>query len=423
MKEKPAFKLNMMKRFMILLSFFFLVVRAGSLFAVVPLQGVISQRPDSEGQSPESLAHDARLKLIAAAEKYQGTPYRYGGIDPRGLDCSGLVYLSFKDALGVSPPRSTGALYSWVEKIGSEQLQPGDLVFFATLGRNNRNVSHVGIYTGNGRFIHSASDGPQTGVMYSDMDESYWRQNFVSAGRALPEGSGFAPENAVLANAPTESSGGGSSAAGTNAAVGVSSADTGRERVRPSTGGGGDGSRVNPNAPKLPAGKDGRDSGGNGLLAGIGIAPAWNGFLEGGTPLRGGGMQVRVAYKTSIFGKPILPGLELRPEWDNALGVFRLPVTLSLGLDDRFRIFGGPSLSMGDPVLQKGDTKRHYTGGNGTVGITVAPFLFKTGRGTLAPYGELAWQSYFSDGEGRDWNADFSAGLRLSTGIRFTIEL
>ncbi|GHV47386.1 hypothetical protein AGMMS49546_36930 [Spirochaetia bacterium] len=390
----------------------------GSLFAAAPLQGVVAGGTDS----PDSAARAARLKLIATAEKYRGTPYRYGGIDPRGLDCSGLVYLSFREALAVSVPRNAGALYSWTEKIDLEKVQPGDLVFFATLGGSNSAVSHVGIYTGDGRFIHSASEGPQTGVMYSGLDESYWHKNFVSVGRALPEASGLPSGNTALAglNGPAGSSGGGPGPA-------ANPAESGGERVKPSTGGDG---RTNPTAGKGFWGGKNDTAGGNSgdgtgkFVAGVGIAPSWNGFLEGGAPLRGGSMQMHIAYKASVFGKSIRPGLELRPELDNTLGVFRVPLTLSLGLDDRFRIFGGPVLSVGDPVLQNGSTRRHYTGGYGAVGITVAPFSFTMGRGKLAPYGEVAWQSYFSGpGQERNWNADFGAGLRISTGIRFTVDL
>jgi probable lipoprotein NlpC len=153
-----------------------LLFAASNLFAEVPLQNIASQT---------GTAREARLKVIAAAERYQGTPYRYGGVDARGLDCSGLVYLSFRDALAVSVPRTTGALDAWAEKIPVESLQPGDLLFFTTLGQGNKTKSHVGIYAGNNRFIHSASDGPKTGVMYSRLDESFWSRSYAGAGRAL----------------------------------------------------------------------------------------------------------------------------------------------------------------------------------------------------------------------------------------------
>jgi probable lipoprotein NlpC len=125
---------------------------------------------------------DARAQLIRAAQRYRGVPYRYGGMDRRGLDCSGLVFLSFRDSLRVEVPRRAEDLYHWTERLGKDQIQPGDLVFFQQNGR----VFHVGIYIGEGWFFHSASNGPKTGVMYSRLDESFWFRNYAGAGRALP---------------------------------------------------------------------------------------------------------------------------------------------------------------------------------------------------------------------------------------------
>jgi len=125
----------------------------------------------------------ARLRLISTAESWLGTPYRYTGVDKKGMDCSGFVYVSFKEALNVSIPRSSDAIYDWTEKIATSELQPGDLVFFVTAGQR---ISHLGIYTGEGRFIHSASEGPETGVIYSRLDEAYWKRCYIGAGRALP---------------------------------------------------------------------------------------------------------------------------------------------------------------------------------------------------------------------------------------------
>ncbi len=125
---------------------------------------------------------DARRRLIAVAEQYRGTPYRYGGLQTSGIDCSGLVYISFYTALHVSVPRTVRELYQWVDPVPRSKLQMGDLVFFNTTGT----VSHVGIYVGDNQFIHAASDGPQTGVIYSSLDEPYWKNAYVGAGRAIP---------------------------------------------------------------------------------------------------------------------------------------------------------------------------------------------------------------------------------------------
>jgi probable lipoprotein NlpC len=127
-------------------------------------------------------AGDARDRLIRAAQNYRGVPYRYGGLDRRGLDCSGLVVLSFRDCFQVEVPRRAEDLYHWTERVEKDRIQPGDLVFFQQDGH----IFHVGIYIGEGWFFHSASSGPKTGVMYSRLNERFWARNYAGAGRALP---------------------------------------------------------------------------------------------------------------------------------------------------------------------------------------------------------------------------------------------
>ena len=162
-----------------------LAVFAGRL-AAAPLDGGFALAPEESASPAERNAayHEARSLLLAAAGKYERTPYRYGGKDRRGLDCSGLVFVSFLDALGISVPRNAESLYSWVERIPIDNAQPGDLVFFRTTGGSR--ISHVGILTGEGRFIHSASSGPKTGVIYSRLDDKYWARTYAGAGRIFP---------------------------------------------------------------------------------------------------------------------------------------------------------------------------------------------------------------------------------------------
>jgi hypothetical protein len=162
------------------------------------------------------------------------------------------------------------------------------------------------------------------------------------------------------------------------------------------------------------------------LLLGAAFAPTWNGFLKGGDTFRGFTSQFRVGADTNSFGTRMVFGMELRPEYDGALGVFRLPITFSWGPDDTFRIFAGPVFSFGDATLSTEDGERSYSGGTsllGTIGITAAPFSFPAAGGEMAPYLEVAWQSYFSDNSNFNFNADFSAGFRFSTGIRWTMEV
>jgi probable lipoprotein NlpC len=125
---------------------------------------------------------NARAAVVARASSFMGSPYVTGGADSSGFDCSGLVFRAYKDALGASLPRTVRALYAYCEPIGRGELQEGDLVFFDTTG----GLSHVGIYAGEGRFVHSASEGRETGVIESALSEGYWSRTYSCAGRLLP---------------------------------------------------------------------------------------------------------------------------------------------------------------------------------------------------------------------------------------------
>ncbi len=128
----------------------------------------------------------ARALVVNSARSYLGVPYIYGGTTSDGLDCSGLVWRTYIDSFGRAPlgamPRTARDLFSFAESIPKDKLQPGDLVFFNTTGP----FAHVGIYAGEGRFIHAASDGNPTGVIESSLSERYWSAHYAGAGRIVP---------------------------------------------------------------------------------------------------------------------------------------------------------------------------------------------------------------------------------------------
>ena len=158
----------------------------GVALGAAPLQYGFYHAPSASASPAErALALDtARQRLLTAAKSFAGTPYLFGGTTRRGMDCSGFVYRSFRDALGVSLPRTSEGMFLWSERIRRDYIQPGDLVFFRTTG--TARITHVGIYVGGGRFIHSASQGPATGVIFSRLDERYWAGVYAGSGRALP---------------------------------------------------------------------------------------------------------------------------------------------------------------------------------------------------------------------------------------------
>lgn len=112
-----------------------------------------------------------------------GTPYRYGGNTPEGgFDCSGLIGYVYRDAAGISLPRSTRELSAMrTPDVRRDALQSGDLVFFATNG--GRSVSHAGIYVGEGRFVHAPSSGGT--VRLDSLDNVYWQRVYLDAKRVI----------------------------------------------------------------------------------------------------------------------------------------------------------------------------------------------------------------------------------------------
>jgi len=142
--------------------------------------------PAPVAEPPASMDAEEALKVALAQ---RGTRYRAGGETPAdGFDCSGLVYFSF-NSVGIRLPRSSHDMFRHVRHIDKSELRPGDLVFFRV--RSSR-ISHVGIYAGNGQFVHAPSKGKD--VELASMSDAYWRKRFAGAGRVETGGSTLAAE-------------------------------------------------------------------------------------------------------------------------------------------------------------------------------------------------------------------------------------
>lgn len=139
---------------------------------------VAAQPADAAVPAP---ALSARIQtVLQRALALLGTPYRWGGSGTDGFDCSGLVGYVFRNALGVELPRVSRDLAKSGELVTDRALlSPGDLVFFARRARGE--VDHVGIYVGDGRFVHAPRSGKAVEV--SSLDNAYWSDRFVQARR------------------------------------------------------------------------------------------------------------------------------------------------------------------------------------------------------------------------------------------------
>jgi cell wall-associated NlpC family hydrolase len=124
---------------------------------------------------------DHASDLVVNALGFLGVPYRRGGNSAEtGFDCSGFVRAMYQSTLGLVLPRRSNEQAAATQKIDKQDLQPGDLVFFNTM---RRAFSHVGIYIGEGKFIHSPKPGAQ--VRVESMGQGYWQRRFDGARRVL----------------------------------------------------------------------------------------------------------------------------------------------------------------------------------------------------------------------------------------------
>ncbi|MDW2980799.1 MAG: C40 family peptidase [Rhodanobacter sp.] len=136
--------------------------------------------PDAAAAAASASITDLRKSLLAMAMKLRDTRYVRGGRDPStGFDCSGFVRYVFAHAIGMQLPHNSASQFLAGLKVKRADMQPGDLVFFRTHGKQR--ISHVGIYISNGRFIHSPASGKS--VEISSLNEGYWAKRFAGAKR------------------------------------------------------------------------------------------------------------------------------------------------------------------------------------------------------------------------------------------------
>lgn len=134
----------------------------------------------------EADAPDSWRSLYSEGCKWLGTPYKYGGNDRNGVDCSGLMVAIYRDALNIKLPRTSRQQSEWCRRVDIKNLQPGDLLFFDTSRDRNGKVSHVGLYLGSGEMLHSSTS---RGVIVSAIVDNYYSERLLVCGRVAEMGS------------------------------------------------------------------------------------------------------------------------------------------------------------------------------------------------------------------------------------------
>jgi len=152
-------------------------VAARSLLLVLVLMALAACTPFRARSPGDPATANPGDAVLQAAQGRIGSPYKYGGAGPDAFDCSGLVTYAHRQ-IGVAVPRTAAQQFAAATPVKRGELRPGDLVFFRL---ESRNVSHVGIYAGDGRFVHAPQRGGH--VRVASLEEELFRRSFAGGGR------------------------------------------------------------------------------------------------------------------------------------------------------------------------------------------------------------------------------------------------
>ena len=347
-------------------------------------------------------AQVAREKFVAETKKHVGAPYVLGAVGPDSFDCSGLVYYVAREALGMQLPRTARALYSYCRIVPESKREIGDLLFFKT--NSSAPITHVGIYIGNEQFISAISDGPNTGVIISSLNQPYWKPKYVGTGQFLRGGNG--PESGT--SGATETAGG--------------NGEVVEEVVRREKG---SGKTAKPRSQSgAYTGSSYYDSNNSSFLEGLVFDAA--GFVDWAfispkqfmLQFRGLDFQANARYANL----PLEPGLGFGLRYNHGTDLFQIPLLLSATVNDYIRFYVGPVFSFGDAKMV--DTKDEIKASifPGTIGVAFSTPNFEMGAVNLQFVQDVSYTVYNNpDNSALSFVDSISAGLVFYTGVRVTL--
>lgn len=329
-------------------------------------------------------AKSYRANIITEAKKYIGCPYVYGASGPDSFDCSGLIFYVAREANGTQLPRTAKALYSKSHIVKDNEKEPGDLLFFTTTSSGT--VSHVGIYIGNNQFISALSDGPNTGVILSSLNEAYWKPRYLAAGRIYR--SVKFPDTLSDEN-ETKSA--------------VASANVNDDEVISET----------------PAVQDSYF--------------AWDEIKVDAALLGDWAIMNRESFIPSFRGidfqanarvssMKLQPGLGIGFRWNYWINLIQIPITFSMTLNDYLKVYMGPIFSFGNGIVN--DSKQEVVASifPGTIGVSFSTPSLTKGDVKIQLVQDMAYSVFNNtDNSALHIYDSLTSGLVLYSGVKITL--
>ena len=346
-------------------------------------------------------AQKIRKNVVACAKQYIGCPYQSGAIGPNAFDCSGLVYAVMREGAKTQMPRSAKAIYSKAKTIKISQAEEGDLVFFKTTGDGS--ISHVGIFIGKNQFIHAASDGANTGVIISSLNERYYANSFAGAGRVLPSGRSSNSEEKLQDDSDSAE----------NPAVYLDENSNEKNSApKKSTATSAENFSKNSNSGKWYSK----------LEFDATLFYDWSFFLPNRVAFNWRGIAVEAGVRYT--GWKLQPGLGTIFRYNHGTDNFQIPIVFSLSFNEFIKAYLGAVINFGSPKMPDTDKEIKGVVFPGIFGVSFQTPSLKIGKVELALVQDLSVTIFkTTSGHALSVSKGAGTGLVLSTGIRVILPM
>ena len=334
-----------------------------------------------------------REKFVAESKKYVGCPYVYGATGPDSFDCSGLIYYVANQALGLQLPRTSKAMYSFCKVVPKEKMEEGDLLFFKT--NNTASITHVGIYIGGSQFISAISDGPNSGVIISSLDQEYWKPKYVGCGQFLA--SGKDKSSTVKRNFDDEQN------------FNSSDSKTAKKSAQNSNTNFAGSSFYNPDVDFLDSL----------TFDGI-VACGWSLFSPNEFMLKWRGLNFETNVRISKW--VLEPGFGFRIRYNYGIDVVQIPLIFSATLNDYVRFYAGPVITFGNPKMISTEKEISSSFFPGILGVTFSTPSFSINKAKVQFIQDVSYTVFNNpDNAALSFIESASAGIVMFTGIKVTL--